>query len=345
MTSSPQQNDAKSREVRELQQRAGSTDKLSVILCTYSPNEAMLRRCLGSLALQDLAVSDYELIVVDNCSTPPLDKARLEELCGRDVVLVREERPGLVHARVAGFETAKHDVLVFIDDDNEFMPDYLSHAQRIAADEDTLGVFGGRCIGAYERPPARITEFFLPFLGVRDQGDAPLTGDGDEWGPHEPIGAGIVVRKPVGALYCAFVNGDLAGAGLGRKGNQLLAGEDSLLSRFAHQAGYRCGYRPELKLLHHITPSRLKWRYLARLMKGHGTSYVRLARIKGTTFDPVDAATVRKMVFKNLLWRLRRDGTMAAVAHVFWDLGFYQEVNGAAEPSGDAKGDESAVAT
>lgn len=308
--------------------------KLSVILCTYSPKESMLRLCLGSLARQNISVTDYELIVVDNCTKPPLDKARLEAFAGRDIVLVREQRPGLVHARVAGFETARHDVLVFIDDDNEFMPDYLSHVRRIASEEPKLGVFGGRCIGAFERPPARIKKFFLPFLGVREQGEVPLTGKGDEWGPHEPIGAGIVVREPVGKLYCGFVNGNLAGSGLGRKGNQLLAGEDSLLSRFAYQAGYLCGYRPELQLLHHIGPRRLELRYLARLMKGHGMSYVRLARIKGQHFDPLDAATVRRILVKNLLWRLGRQGLMAAVAHVFWDMGFYEAVN---EGDGDAR--------
>lgn len=62
-------------------------------------------------------------------------------------------------------------------------------------------------------------------------------------------------------------------------------------------------------------------------MRGHGTSYVRLARIKGTHFDAVDGTTVRTMVFKNFLWRLRKEGLMAASAHVFWDLGFYEAVN------------------
>jgi GT2 family glycosyltransferase len=301
--------------------------KLSVILCTYNPNEIALQRCLGSLAKQDIAASDYELIVVDNCSKPPLDKAKLERFAGRNVTLVREMRPGLVHARVAGFQTAKHSVLVFIDDDNEFFPDYLSMASQIARDEPKLGVFGGRCVGAYEKQPSRIKNFFLPYLGVREPGDEPLTGEGDAWGPHEPIGAGIVVRKPIGKLFSRFVNGNVAGGGLGRSGNQLLAGEDSLLSRFAHEAGYLCGYRPQLKLYHHIEPRRFGWRYLARLMRGHGTSYVRLARIKGTHFEAVDAATVRTMVLKNFLWRLRKEGLMAASSHVFWDLGFYEAVN------------------
>jgi hypothetical protein len=62
-------------------------------------------------------------------------------------------------------------------------------------------------------------------------------------------------------------------------------------------------------------------------MRGHGTSFVRLAKIKGTHFDAVDAATVRTMIFKNFLWRLRKEGMMAASAHIFWDLGFYEAVN------------------
>lgn len=302
------------------------TQKLSVILCTYNPGQEALRRCLGSLAAQGMPASDYELIIVDNCSTPPLNKAELEAMAGRDLVLVREMRPGLIHARAAGFRTAKADLAVFIDDDNEFMPDYLSEVLRIAEGEPRLGVFGGQCIGIFERPPRRLKKFFLPFLGVREGGDEPLTGEGREWGPHEPIGAGIVVRKPVGILYSDFVDGSLAGAGLGRTGNQLLAGEDSLLSRFAHQAGYLCGYRPTLQLMHHIEPRRLEWSYLARLMKGHGISYVRLARICGGDFEPVGNATACKIMLKNLLHRTRRQGLVAAAAHLFWDIGFYEAV-------------------
>lgn len=319
--------------------------RLSVVLCTYNPRDAMLQLCLGSLARQDVPGDDYELIVVDNCSNPPLEKARLETLAGRDVVLVREERPGLVHARVAGFRAARHDVIVFIDDDNEFMPDYLGHAGRIASAEPRLGVFGGRCLGAYEKTPSPMKAFFLPFLGVRDEGDQPLTGEGAEWGPHEPIGAGIVVRKPVGALYCQFVEDGHSGAGLGRTGTQLLAGEDSLLSRFAHTAGYLCGYRPELVLRHHIGPGRLEWRYLARLMKGHGTSYVRLARINGEPLEPRGSFSVPWQLTKNFLWRLRRESLMAAIGHLFWDAGYYRAIDEAPQDGPPTSGNGGRSAT
>lgn len=303
--------------------------KLSVVLCTHNPTRAALENCLGSVAMQEISAADFELIVVDNCCKPPLNKAELEGFFDRDVVLVREPRPGLVHARVTGFQTAKHNVIVFIDDDNEFFPDYLSHVQRIASEEPTLGVFGGRCIGAFDRPPPRIKEFFLPFLGVREPSNEPLTGEGREWGPHEPIGAGIVVRKPIGDLYCRFVNEDGAGAGLGRTGTQLLSGEDSLLSRFAYRTGYLCGYRPELRLLHHIGSGRFKWGYLARLMRGHGTSFVRLARISDGDSDPafLDPIMIRKVLVSNFLWRTRRMGLVGAIAHIFWDLGVYEALN------------------
>jgi glycosyltransferase involved in cell wall biosynthesis len=308
-------------------------DKISVVLCTYNPREDMLRKCLAAIAAQDLPRSKFQFIVVDNNSNPPLEKDKLEALAGMPVDLIAEPRPGLAFARVAGFREARHEIIVFVDDDNELFSDYLSNVMRIAQEEPDLGVFGGKCLGVLEVQPSRVKERFLPFLGIRDEGDEPLTGDGNEWARHEPIGAGIVVRGRIGALYNAFLESQASAGGLGRTGSELLAGEDSLISRLAHLAGFRCGYRPELKLLHNIDARRLTWSYLMRLMEGHGKSYVRLGRINGMHFDAVPQATIRKMMFKNLVWRARRNGVVEAISHVYWDRGFYTAVNEGHDPA------------
>lgn len=303
------------------------TPEISLVLCTHNPKPFMLERCLGSVAAQTLDPERFELIVIDNCSTPPLTVEPLEAWARRPVRLVREDRPGLAFARVAGFEAARSDVIAFIDDDNEFFPDYLDHVTRLAQIHTDVGVFGGQCLGAFERPVTGARRAFLPFLGIREPGNEPLKGSGEEWGPHEPIGAGIVVRRPVATAYSRFLNLDAGGGSLGRTGKQLLAGEDSLLSRLAHRCGLLCAYFPELKLNHHIESRRFEWSYLFRLMRGHGTSYVRLSRICGKTFAPVSPREARTAMVKNFGYRLKTKGLLEAAMHVPWDMGYFDAVN------------------
>lgn len=306
--------------------------KLSLILCTYNPKMDLIARCLAAVSEQTMANEEFEFIIVDNCCNPALQQETLEALVKRDVILEREERAGLAFARVCGFERACADIIVFVDDDNELFPTYLEYAYKIATREPELGVFGGKCHGKLESPISSLKEFCLPFLGVRVPGDEPMTGCGKEWGEHEPIGAGIVVRKPVGELYCKFVNETGAAGDLGRKGSQLLAGEDSLLSRFTYVLGLKNGYRPELELYHFMEAHRLKWSYIVKLFEGHGLSHVRLGRLCGQEFEAMSWIDSVKMRFKNFLYRLKKGGFVHAYAHFFWDRGYFSELrNGRVE--------------
>ena len=45
--------------------------------------------------------------------------------------IVREEKLGLTHARVRGFQEAKGEIVVMVDDDNVLKPDYLERAVEI----------------------------------------------------------------------------------------------------------------------------------------------------------------------------------------------------------------------
>ncbi|MEL7487121.1 MAG: glycosyltransferase [Pseudomonadota bacterium] len=304
---------------------AARKPELSVILCTYNPRPDLIARALRAVSRQTLPTRDYELIVVDNNSSPPLDHARLERLAGRPVRVVTELRQGLTFARVGGIDAAQADVICFIDDDNEIAETYLEHVLEIARAEPALGVFGGVADGVLERKPGRAMRGFLPFLGVRDEGRDPLTGSGEGWGPWEPIGAGLCVRRDIAEGYVAFVENTDSAGGLGRRGNALLSGEDSLISRIAHRKGYLCGYRPQLYLRHHITAPRLTYRYMARLMTGHGRSYVLLEAICGRSTDEVSPAEARRKLRMNFLYRAKSEGLLKAAGMAFWDLGFFRQ--------------------
>jgi glycosyltransferase involved in cell wall biosynthesis len=296
--------------------------QLSVVLCTYNPRPDLLAKALRAISCQTLHVDAFEVVVIDNNSSVPLRTDVCERLALRDVRVVRELRQGLTYARVAGINSSSAPVICFVDDDNELAPDYLERVLEIAGSEPDLGVWGGVCEGVFESRVSRYKQEWLPHLGVRYAGPDPLTGNGDAWGQHEPIGAGICVRRSVAEGYVAFVEGvDGAGA-LGRQGKALMSGEDSLISRIAHRLGFLVGYRPQLKLNHHITAGRLRLNYLARLMEGHGRSYVVLQHLCGNTLPSFEPDQVRKILISNFHFRRRQQGLNQAIGMYFWDKGY-----------------------
>ena len=302
--------------------RHGLKRRLSVVVCTYNPRPDLLARSLRSLSTQTLPPEAYELVVVDNNSPTPLRTDVCERLALRDVRVVREPRQGLTYARVAGIQATSAPVICFVDDDNELAPDYLEKVLEIEAAEPELGVWGGMFHGALEARVGNVKREWLPHLGVREAGPAPLTGTGNSWGMHEPIGAGICVRRPVAGGYVAFVESEGEAGALGRKGKALLSGEDALISRIAFRLDFTVGYRPQLHLNHHITAPRLKLRYLARLMHGHGRSYVVLQRLCGETLPDLPASEMKRQLWNNFRHRLRHEGLNHAVGMFFWDRGY-----------------------
>ena len=283
---------------------------LSVIVCTRDPRPDILARVLASIDAQ--TVTDFDLILVDNGSTPPLD------LPGRRVVT--EPEPGLSAARCAGIAAAAGDLLVFVDDDNFLAPDYLAQARRVAVAEPRVGLFGGIAKVELELPIPRWKHAVLPYLGVRDYGPKPITAYADHWGEWEPIGAGMVARRAVAERFVAMYRDSADARRLGRRGTALLSGEDTLFARAAHRVGFACSYQPGLVLTHYMKGSRLRAKYLARLMAGHGRSYVLLHRTLG---KPVDDLLFRTAAAR-LAYRVRTAGR-AGLLTWFWDLGYAAE--------------------
>ena len=294
--------------------------KVSVVLCTYNPRRDFLALALRSVGAQTLPYDDFEVVVVDNNSSPPLDADCLEVLCGRPITLVREKAQGLVHARVAGVKVTSAPLVVFVDDDNELTVDYLENAVGIAERIKELGTFGGVSIGKFEKVPGVLHSPFLPYLGIRDYGRKRIEGPCDEWGPWEPIGAGLVVRREVAEHFVEQVEADAGVDALGRKGFALMSGEDTYITRLAGAFDFRCSFEPSLRLRHYISFERTRWRYLRRLMYGHGSSYVALKGMFGEL--PVLPRRYWLVLVKNFLYRMQNESAVKAIGMVFWDLGY-----------------------
>jgi len=94
---------------------------ISVVICTYN-RQAYIVSCLQHLAKQSLPLQQYEVIVVDNCSTDEtalLVKHFLHQNSSLPFRYVFEENKGLSYARGRGVAESKSEIILYIDDDAE----------------------------------------------------------------------------------------------------------------------------------------------------------------------------------------------------------------------------------
>jgi len=295
---------------------------LSVVLCTYNPRFPELTRVLDALRAQTLPLERWELVVIDNNSSPPLVAADLDAGRGLPIRLVRETRQGKVPAHRRGILEARSDLLVLVDDDNVFDPDYLERALAIARAQPELGAFGGIARPAIPGGPLMGWQRrLLPFIGVRDYGPDPIVSREDRWGPWEPIGAGMVVRRRVGLEFVRVVDAVPEASELDRIGRAVLSAGDSLLARLSYPLGLACSYQPSLAFDHLIPRSRVGIHYLRRMMYGHGRSLVKLNRVLGLPSEPLSLGRL----LRRLVVRLRNEG-LGGPLWWCWDLGYFVEV-------------------
>ena len=120
------------------------TPKISVICTTYN-RQKLLQRALDSVMAQTF--KDYELVVIDDCSQDSTGLV-VKSLYPKAIYYKNKRNLGPAGSRNKGFEISKGEYIVYLDDDNEFMPDFLKEAERALrlADKEVKGVRVGRII-------------------------------------------------------------------------------------------------------------------------------------------------------------------------------------------------------
>lgn len=117
---------------------------VSLLIPTFRREELLVNTLRCALA-QDR--NDYEIIVVDQ--TPRHEPATRDFLRAHaeKIHLVELERPSVTAARNAGLRAARGAIVVFIDDDTSFEPDFLT--RHIEAYETGVGAVQGRVTEAH----------------------------------------------------------------------------------------------------------------------------------------------------------------------------------------------------
>ena len=130
----------------------------SLVICTKDRAES-LRTCLQSIA--SLLCKPKEIIVVDNATKDDSTKRVVSEL--RDVVYVREDRPGLDIARNTGAKAASRPIVIYTDDDTLLHPHWIYHVMRTFDDPKVVAMTGLVLAHELKTEAQWIFERFWPF--------------------------------------------------------------------------------------------------------------------------------------------------------------------------------------
>lgn len=255
--------------------------QVTVVVPTHNPDPVRLRRTLAGLRAQTLPSGAWELLLIDNASSPAVELAPFAGVAPSGARIVREPQLGLTAARRGGFSAAQGTFIVLVDDDNVLAPDYLTEVVRLFSSHAKIGALGGRSLPEFETPPPAWAAEFFPLLALRDLGTASLiaalerAADGTHflYPRSAPIGAGMALRREA-AL--AWVRKAGANPPTDRRGAALTSGGDNDLVLTLLHAGWNVGYFPELALTHLIPASRLDPGYLARLNRGIQKSWAQV---------------------------------------------------------------------
>jgi glycosyltransferase involved in cell wall biosynthesis len=250
---------------------------ISVIICCYN-SAVRLPTTLRYLAAQVAGELAWEVVVVDNNSADDTAAVARQQWQERGspapLTVVAEPQPGLSMARKTGLAAARHELILFCDDDNWLEDDYLQQAAAIMGQDAAIGVLGGLNTPVADVPlPAWFSDVAYAYAC------GPQAEQDGEVSPQRlyVAGAGMVVRRNI---FRELEEAGFQSQLLDRKGEELSSGGDTELCFATALLGYKIVYSSRLKLFHYMEAKRLTWDYLLKLKTGHAASYYKLEYYK-----------------------------------------------------------------
>ena len=247
-----------------------SNIKYSVIVPTRNRAD-ILERCLLCLSELNPPLQGWEVLVVDNGSTDST-KDVVERFVGKitNLQYYFESRPGLMMGRHLGCETARGDILCYIDDDSFVDKQWLAGIEKAFSDPKVVLV-GGPNIPEYEvKPPLWMDGFWRKIeYGVLN-GWLSLVNFGNQEikiSPRFVYGCNFNIRKNI-FIELGGSHPDCIPKSLQRfQGDGETGLSDKLIS-----LGYSALYSPEVKVNHFIQASRLTLEYFCERAYYQGVS-------------------------------------------------------------------------
>lgn len=234
----------------------------------------MIRRTLQALKEQRLPTGfPYEVLLVDNGCTDETVAIATETMKngGVDFRIITENTPGLANARRRGVKEVKYEYVIFCDDDNILCPDYVFSMVGIFDEKPEVGAAGGKGVAEFKTEPAEIIKEHIECYAVGSQMEH------EDW----LFGAGLALRTAV----VRDVYDNQKCYLMGRKGGELLSGDDSELVLSVVLRGYKVYPTDAVFYTHVLKANRLTEEYYKRLYKGIAISFPVLGVMRSVIYD------------------------------------------------------------
>jgi len=287
------------------------THLITVIIPTLNRDQ-FLQKCLISLIRQNHPQDEYEILVIDNGSTDrtkQITEDIIQQNPDHHIRYIYEPEPGLLSGRHRGALEAKGDILVFVDDDIEADPNWLS-AIHEAFQDPSVQLVGGRNLPKYESiPPEWLEYFWIKHPFGKYLGELSLLDFGEkiqEIDANFVWGLNFSIRRQ--ALF------DLRGFhpdSIPKHLQHFQGDGETGLTLKANQLGYKAIYQPKALVFHQVPKSRMTYEYFEQryFFQGVCNSYTRIRELghlpQSSIRDKIKTQTkvllkkLRGKVFKN----------------------------------------------
>ena len=155
---------------------------------------------------------------------------------------------------------AKHDILVFCDDDNWLEVNYLFNVALGFKTYPDAGI-----LGSWSEPVFNENQIIPEWFDLVKECFAIIDKPSFDRERYFVVGASMAIQKKIADL---ILNEEFQFTG--RKGNLLLSGEDNEICEKTIKLGYKVYQLRNLKFTHYLPPNRLTWDYVIRLYIGFG---------------------------------------------------------------------------
>lgn len=247
---------------------------ISIAVCSHNRSEDV-GVCLAAVAPQ-IAGRDDELILVDSCSSGDHALALRALASQYNARFVRLERPGHSFARNAALRAASGDWIAYLDDDAVPYPDWLVALQHsITAGGSQLAALGGATVPLWPsgKRPKHIGRLWLFFLSCIEDAVKRSVRDG-----AKVCGANLAFHRESLLAVGGFRNE------LGRIGERLIGGEETLAVSLLLRSGQEVIYDPAVRVKHKIHAERLTSDWIRRRAYWEGVTEVAKVKALGERF-------------------------------------------------------------
>lgn len=300
----------------------------SIIIPTYNRADLLGKALRSVQALRVPAGWQAEVLVIDNNSTDET-RAVAQKSASMGPIEVRylaEKKQGLNHGRNRGLQDARHEHLIYLDDDMTVSAEWLEGYAEVLNELHPDCVVGPVEPKFEEPPPEWLSPQMLRSVtsAYSRKGDKTLIVDDAH--AHELPGCNFAVWKAVAMEVGGFH------PALDRSGSGMLAGGDWEFGERIVRLGRRVAYSPRCRIRHLVSRKKLSREGLRQRWEGSGATTGALMRLRGerVAFPRRLRLLVRMGRFYGRAFRFRWSGDSTEAfqweLHAVWLKGFLLKV-------------------